>query len=274
MSTFQTSDGLNIYFEDEGDGLPILCLAGLTRNARDFDFVAPHLPGVRLIRVDYRGRGQSDWAKDWAEYTLPVEGRDIGALLAHLGLAQVAILGTSRGGLHAMGMAAVAPDMLLGVALNDVGPDIDMEGMQRIMGYLGKAPSLPTHEALAAVMPQVSPGFTDVPDGRWLADARNNYRQTDAGLELTYDPDLAKATQAALDAGLPDLWPFFDALPDRPLALIWGENSTLLRAPTVAEMQRRRPDLMLAKVPNRAHVPFLDEPESLAVLHRWVEAMR
>lgn len=274
MTRFTTSDGLSLYYEDAGDGLPVLCLAGLTRNARDFDYVAPHLPGVRLIRLDYRGRGQSDWGKDAADYTLPVEGRDILELLAHLSLAQVAILGTSRGGLHAMGLAATVPDILLGVALNDVGPDIDMDGMQRIMGYLGVAPAAASHEELAAIMPHVMTGFADVPDGRWLADARANYPLGANGLGLSYDPKLRDATQAALDAGLPDLWPFFDALPARPLALIRGANSSLLTRETMAEMQRRRPDMITTDVPNRAHVPFLDEPESLAALHQWLEAMR
>jgi pimeloyl-ACP methyl ester carboxylesterase len=274
MSRFQTSDGINIHFEDEGDGLPILCLAGLTRNTRDFDFVAPHLDGVRLIRMDYRGRGQSDWGAGPEDYTLPIEGRDIMELLAHLGLAQVAVLGTSRGGLHAMGLAAVAPDALLGVALNDVGPEIDMSGMGRIVTYLGQNPASKTHEEHAALMDQVMRGFDNVPEGRWLQDARNSYRAGDAGLEITYDPALRDATAAAVDAGLPDLWPFFDAFPQRPLALIWGQNSDLLTPDTVDKMAARRPDMWIARVPDRGHVPFLDEPESLAVLHQWVEAMR
>ena len=128
MSTFQTSDGLTLYYEDTGDGLPVLCLAGLTRNARDFDFVAPHLQGVRLIRMDYRGRGRSDYG-NWQDYTLPVECRDVLELMQHVGLAQTAILGTSRGGLNAMGLAANMPDLLLGVALNDIGPAIDTSGI-------------------------------------------------------------------------------------------------------------------------------------------------
>ena len=121
MPKFTTSDNLNLYYTDEGNGLPILCLAGLSRNGSDFDYVAPHLTDHRLIRLDYRGRGQSDWDANWNNYILPIECRDVIELLDHLKLDAAAIIGTSRGGLNAMGIAAMAPDRLLGVALNDIG---------------------------------------------------------------------------------------------------------------------------------------------------------
>jgi len=129
MPNFTTSDGLSLHYTDEGEGLPLLCLAGLTRTGRDFDFVAPHLKGVRLIRLDYRGRGQSDWAEDWATYSIPVEGRDAVELLDHLGIEKAAVLGTSRGGIIAMVLAAVIKDRLLGVAMNDIGPAIEFGGL-------------------------------------------------------------------------------------------------------------------------------------------------
>jgi len=273
MSTFTTSDGISLYYEDARDGLPLLCLAGLTRTTRDFDYVAPHLQGVRMIRVDYRGRGQSDWA-DHSTYSLPVEGRDILELLQHLGLRQTAILGTSRGGLNAMGLASVVPDILLGVALNDVGPVLDDAGLGVIMTYLGRNPAAKTHEEAAAGLAHVMTAFPGVPMSRWLEEARLHYRETGGGLEITYDPKLRDAIAAVQEAPTPDLWPFFDALPDRPLALIWGENSDLLKEATVKAMQVRRPDLILARVPDRGHIPFLDEPESVAALNIWLEAMR
>ncbi|HSG54162.1 MAG TPA: alpha/beta fold hydrolase, partial [Paracoccaceae bacterium] len=113
MPQFLTSDGLHLHYEDEGAGLAVLCLSGLTRNARDFDFVAPHLAGVRLIRLDYRGRGQSAWSPDPLTYTVPREAQDVLELLDHLGLERVAILGTSRGGLIAMVLAAMAKHRLM-----------------------------------------------------------------------------------------------------------------------------------------------------------------
>ncbi|THH37127.1 alpha/beta hydrolase [Aliishimia ponticola] len=273
MSRFTTSDGLSLHYEDSGDGLPVLCLAGLTRTSRDFDYVAPHLAGVRLIRMDYRGRGQSDWGKEWAEYALPIEVRDVMELLEHLGLPKVAVLGTSRGGLNAMGMAAAAPDVLLGVAFNDVGPVIEDKGLDVIAEYIGRHPHAATHEQMAAALAHVMQGFDNVPADRWLQEARTQYRQTDTGLEITYDPRLRDATLAAREAGLPDLWPFFDALPDVPLAVIRGANSELLSEETVAQMKARRPNILTTTVPGRGHVPFLDEPESVSTLTTWIEAM-
>ncbi|MFK7874263.1 MAG: alpha/beta fold hydrolase [Paracoccaceae bacterium] len=274
MSTFTTSDGLSLYFEDTGEGLPVLCLPGLTRTTRDFDYVAPHLSDIRLITLDYRGRGKSDWDPSWQNYALPVEGRDVLELLAHLGLSKTAILGTSRGGLNAMGLATVTPDALLGVALNDIGPEIDAAGMAFIMTYLGINPVAKSHAELAATLAHVMTGFPNVPAGRWLAEAQTHYIATSDGLTITYDPNLRKAVQAIEDQPTPDLWPFFDAIPDRPFALIWGENSDLLKEPTVQEMQRRRPDMLLARVADRGHIPFLDEPESLTTLRAWIEAMK
>ncbi|MEM6308412.1 MAG: alpha/beta hydrolase [Pseudomonadota bacterium] len=274
MPSFVTSDGLNLYYEESGEGLPLLCLAGLTRTTRDFDYVAPYLDGVRLIRMDYRGRGQSDWDPDWINYNLPVECRDVLELLAHLGLTQVAILGTSRGGLNAMGLASVAPDALLGVALNDIGPVIETEGIDFIMGYLGRNPSATSYEDIARATAKTMRGFDDVSHERWLEEAHKHYTATPDGMHITYDPKLRDAVQAAGHQVTPDLWPYFDAVPDCPIALIWGENSDLLKETTVREMQKRRPELILAKVPNRGHIPFLDEPESRVALNTWLDALR
>ena len=109
MPHFTTSDGLGLHFTDDGAGLPLLCLAGLTRTGQDFQYVRPHLPPCRVITLDYRGRGQSDWDADWQNYALPIEVRDVMELMDHLSLGSVAILGTSRGGLNAMGLAPPHP---------------------------------------------------------------------------------------------------------------------------------------------------------------------
>ncbi len=121
MKHYLSTDGLTLAYRDEGEGLPVIALAGLTRNSDDFNFVAPHLHGIRLIRPDYRGRGASDWAP-YVTYTIEVELMDVLHLMDHLGLKRAAILGTSRGGLIAMGLATVVKDRLLGVCLNDIGP--------------------------------------------------------------------------------------------------------------------------------------------------------
>lgn len=273
MTTFTTSDGLSLYYTDEGAGLPILCLAGLTRTTADFDYVTPHLAGNRLIKMDYRGRGKSDFDAEWKNYTLPVECRDVLELLGHLGLEKVAILGTSRGGLNAMGLAMGARDRLLGVALNDIGPFIDPAGLEFIIGYLGRNPAAKTYADAAAAMPRVFPEFEGVPDNRWMAEARKHYVQTEDGLKITYDPHLRDAVEAAGAQAAPDLWPYFDAMTGMPVACIRGANSNLLSAETLTEMQRRRPDMVTAVVPGRGHIPFLDEPEAVATLQTWVRQM-
>ena len=272
MPSFRTSDGLALHFTDEGEGLPLLCLAGLTRTGLDFQYLRPHLLPARVITLDYRGRGQSDWDPDWQNYTLPVEVRDVMELMDHLSLASVAILGTSRGGLNAMALAATDPDRVLGACLNDVGPEIAAEGLAGIMAYLGRKPVATTFEQIAAALPHALPGFVGVPPERWVAEARTHFVETGGGLDITYDPALRTAVENG--GPVPDLWPLFDALAGKPLALIRGANSNLLSAETADAMQARRPDMIRAEVPDRGHVPFLDEPEAVAAIRRWMEQMQ
>ncbi|QYK40892.1 MAG: alpha/beta hydrolase [Paracoccaceae bacterium] len=269
---FTTADGTRLAYADQGDGLPLLCLAGLTRTIGDFDYLMPHLPPCRVIRMDYRGRGASDWTGA-ATYTVPQEAADAVALLDHLGVEKAAILGTSRGGLIGMFLAATARRRLLGLALNDVGPVIDRSGLDRIMDYVGRNPRAATHAELAAALPRNMPGFHNVPPERWLAEARLHYAETPAGLRITYDPALRTAFLNAFAGPPVDLWPLFDALAGLPVALIRGANSDLLSPATTAEMHRRRPDMILAEVPDRAHIPFLDEPESLAAIRAFLTAV-
>ena len=272
---FTAPDGTRLAYEDTGKGLPVLALAGLTRNRRDFDFVAPHLAGVRLIRMDYRGRGDSDWPGP-ETYTLQHEGADALALLDHLGVARAAILGTSRGGLIGMGLAALAPDRLLGLCLNDIGPDIAPEGLSAIMTYLGRPPAAKTLDEVARQRAAFfeGSGFAGVAPEVWRREAGHAFRETPEGLELTYDVRLREAVATMAGAPLPDLWPLFRAAAQKPLALIHGANSNILSAETVARMQSEAPDMRVAEVPDRGHVPFLDEPEALAVIRAWIGDMQ
>ncbi|MCJ7871737.1 alpha/beta hydrolase [Phaeobacter sp. J2-8] len=275
MAYFTTSDGLKLYFADEGTGLPVLCLSGLTRDSRDFSYVLPHLTGCRVIRLDYRGRGKSEFAADPLSYNIPREALDVVELLDHLGLDRVAILGTSRGGLVAMALAVTVPERLIGVALNDIGPELASDGLDVIMGYLGKQPPWKTYEEAAAAREKgVMTGFANVPASRWRQEVETFYDQTPDGLRITYDPGLRDAVIAAGAQPMPDLWPLYDAFAGKPLAVIRGANSDLLSAETLAEMQKRRPDAHIAVVPDRGHVPFLDEPEALNALGNWLDDMR
>lgn len=269
---FTAPDGARLAYRDDGAGLPVMCLAGLTRAHTDFDFVAPHLRGVRLIRPDYRGRGTSDWTGA-ATYTVPREAQDVLALMDHLGITRAAILGTSRGGLIGMALAALAKDRLLGLCLNDIGPVIERAGLEKILDYVGRDPAARTIDALVEKLPRTMPGFSNVPEARWRAFAERLYEEGPKGLTIRYDPTLREAFLAAFKGPPVDLWPLFDACAGLPLALIRGAHSDLLSKETATEMRRRSPDMIFADVPDRAHVPFLDEPEALAVLRGWQASM-
>ncbi|KPQ08502.1 MAG: putative hydrolases or acyltransferases (alpha/beta hydrolase superfamily) [Rhodobacteraceae bacterium HLUCCA12] len=269
MPHFTADDGASIHYTDEGHGIALLCLAGLTRNGTDFDYLAPHLPPLRLIRMDYRGRGQSDWTG--AEtYTVPQEAADVLALLDHLGLESAAILGTSRGGIVALYLSATAPDRVRGVILNDVGPVLDPLGLERIAEYIGRRPAARSHAAAAVALEHAAEGFADVAPSRWMEEARKHFIATDQGLDINYDPALRKAFMESLQGQTADLWPLFDAACTKPLALIRGANSDLLTQATADEMASRCPAMIHEDVPDRGHVPFLDEPESLSAINRFL----
>ncbi|MBE2275776.1 MAG: alpha/beta hydrolase [Rhodobacteraceae bacterium] len=270
---FTAADGARLAYLDQGAGLPVLCLAGLTRTKADFDDALPALAGCRVIRMDYRGRGESAFTGP-ATYTVPQEAADALALLDHLGLPRAAVLGTSRGGLIALLLAATAKDRLLGLCLNDIGPEIHAPGLARIADYIGLRPAARTHAEMATKLAATSPGMEGIAPDRWLAIATRLYRATADGLDLRYDPALRQAFTAAFSGPVPDLMPLWQATQGLPVALIRGANSDLLTREAADRMAEIRPDLIRAEVPGRAHVPFLDEPEAVAALHRWLGAMQ
>lgn len=266
---FSAADGTGLAYRDDGRGKPLLALAGLTRDGRDFDYLARHLRDVRLIRLDSRGRGGSDWA-DPETYTVAQEAADALALLDHLGIGRAAVIGSSRGGLLGMAMVSMAPERVAGICFNDVGPVLQRDGLMRIGTYMGIKPAVATLEEVADRMPAVNPGFQNVPPLRWEEEAVRHYVQTPDGLDLPYDPALRIGFDRTMSAPLPELWSMFDACAGIPLALIRGANSDVLARATADAMQARRPDLIRAELPGRGHVPFLDEPEALATIRRWL----
>lgn len=270
MKTFRAGDGARLAYRDDGIGLPLLALAGLTRGSRDFDYLARYLPqGVRLIRLDSRGRGKSAWTGP-ATYSVGQEATDALALLDHLGVARAAIVGSSRGGLLGMVIANTAKHRVLGLCLNDVGPILERDGLLRIGAYVGIAPTVPTLQEVADRMQAAMPGFDHVPPMRWQEETVRHYIQRDDGVGLTYDPALRIAFDAAMAGPLPELWPLFDGCAGLPMALIRGAASDVLSRTTAEEMCRRRPDMLFAEIPMRGHIPFLDEPEALAVVNTWL----
>jgi pimeloyl-ACP methyl ester carboxylesterase len=277
-----TTDGLRLHYRDYPGGAdgrpPILCIPGLTRNARDFEGVAERLsPAWRVICVDLRGRGESPQAPDPASYAPPAYVLDVGALYVALGLRTTVLLGTSLGGLIAMAMALTTPERLAGVLLNDIGPVIDGSGLARIRGYVGKSASWPTWlHAARGIAEGERDAFPNYQIEDWLRVAKRRCRLTSAG-RVVFDYDMRigePIREAPADAPAPDLWPAFSALRGRPIALLRGARSDLLTAAAAEEMARRLTSLELTVVPDVGHAPSLEEPESVAAIDRLLERVR
>lgn len=277
---FSAPDGRRLAYTDTGGtGAPVLCLAGLTRNHRDFDRLGAHLaPRYRVIRLDSRGRGMSGWAiEPLSEYIVPVETGDVIALLRHLTLGPVTVIGTSRGGILGMALASGLPGAVRALVLNDVGAVIDARGLLRIYATLGREPRAATfEEAGRALMAENARGFPDVPAARWVEHARALYREDETGRpRLSYDPRLRSAVGVALEGvdGEVSLWPMFDSLLELPVLVLRGENSDILSPKTVAQMAARHPGLVHVEIPGRGHAPFLDEPEALAAIDAFLAGL-
>ena len=273
MAYFTSSDGKRLYFEDAGTGQPLLCLAGLTRNSRDFSFLAPHIADLRMITMDYRGRGQSDYDPDFMNYNILREGLDAVELLDHLEVDKVTLLGTSRGGLVAMALATSHPMRLAGVILNDIGPVVEPAGIAKIMDYVGNQPTAKSYDEAARTLHQImEPQFPGVPLQTWRRQVEHQYVQSETGLGLRYDSALRDALiQQAAEGPVPDPWPLFEALREIPTGVIRGANSDIFGTGTLREMRSRHSGLISAEIADRGHVPFLDEPQSLDVIHKVLD---
>lgn len=282
MQHLEAPDGRRLAYRDsraEGgpDGPAVLCLAGLTRNGRDFDALAAALAErYRVIRLDSRGRGGSEHADDpMAEYQIPVELGDALALVSHLGLTRLAVVGTSRGGILGMGLAATQPGLVAALVLNDIGARIETAGLLTIRDYVGRQPELPDFDAAAeALMSANRAAFPGVPRARWLTHARAVFDDDGGRPVLSYDPRLAEPVAASIDPDAPhvDLWPMVEALGDLPILLIRGANSDILSADTAAEMAARCPRLTRVEIADRGHVPFLDEAPAVAAIRAHLGA--
>jgi pimeloyl-ACP methyl ester carboxylesterase len=273
---YDSADGLRLYCRcypaQRPAGLPVLCLPGLTRNSRDFAALAAHLSARHeALTADLRGRGRSAWDTDPTHYQLPTYVADAWSLLDARGLDRVVVVGTSLGALMGMVMAAMKPDRIAGVVLNDAGPQIEAAGLRRIAGYAGKLPAVSSWPEAAAQAKSVYglalPGLTEED---WLHYARCGYRENAAGIPVPdVDPKISQAL--ANPPAVPgDLWPLYSTIKDVPMLVIRGALSDLLSAATVQRMAREKPDLEHITVANRGHTPLLDEPECLAAIDAFL----
>lgn len=267
-----SNDGLRLHFRNYPARVataqkrpPILCLPGLTRNARDFEDVAEQLSeNWRVICVDLRGRGESAYAKDPLSYAPLTYVHDIEALLAQEKIDEFIAFGTSLGGIIAMLLASTRPGRVKGLLLNDIGPEIDAEGLARIRDYVGQGRSFPTwmHAArwLADDFGHIHPDF-DMHG--WLTMSKRLMKATSSGrIVLDYDMRIADPFAiSGAEAGM-DLWPAFDALTDIPLLLVRGQNSDVLGSSSAAAMQKRQNHMAIMEIANTGHAPTLDEPKA------------
>lgn len=250
---------------------PALCLAGLTRNSRDFHRLALHLsrhPATprSVYTLDYRGRGLSAFDPDWRNYALPIEMIDVLDFMTLNQLADAAVVGTSRGGLIAMLMAAAQPSTIGAVVLNDIGPVIETDGLVRIAGYVGRMPlpaSWPAAIKLVADLGRRQ--FPATTEAEWEIVTRQWFNERAGRPAPGYDPKLAQAL-SVLDGPMPALWAQFQALDRVPVLVVRGETSDILSAATVEEMARRHPRLASIVVPGQGHAPqLLDQPTLEAI---------
>jgi pimeloyl-ACP methyl ester carboxylesterase len=262
------SDGLRLFARDYGpitSSLPsVICLPGLARTSADFHELALALSTDadrprRVLSLDYRGRGRSEWSDDWQQYDVRVEAGDVQQVLIAAGVDKGIFVGTSRGGLIIMALAVLAPQLLQAAVFNDVGPALEAKGLLRIRGYVGKLPKPRNFAEAGAILRELSSKqFPRWTDENWERLARGTWIEKDDGLALAYDPALMRTLEALdLEQPLPDLWPFFDALAAVPLMTIRGENSDLLSGATLERMRERRPDMTTLVVPGQGHAPEL-----------------
>lgn len=265
--TVRSADGLGLFVRDYAAtapvlGLPVLCLHGLTRNSADFDLVAPRIAalGRRVIAMDVRGRGRSDWDGTPSRYTPLTYAQDALKVLDQLGEERAVWLGTSMGGLITMVAAAMAPDRLEGAILNDIGPVLDPRGIARIVSYVGKSePRATWDEAAAAVAMIQAQAYPDADAAFWHTFARRTFRKrADGRLELDYDPAIAQPAPNPA----PDLRPVFKALEPIPTLVLRGALSDILSREGVEEMRALKDDLEVSEIPNVGHAPTLEEPSA------------
>jgi pimeloyl-ACP methyl ester carboxylesterase len=260
-------DGLRLHVREYGSSrstaLPVACLPGLTRTVADFDALAPALADAgsrRVVAIDSRGRGQSDYDPNPENYNLLVELADIVAVLTALSVGPAVFVGSSRGGLLTMHLAVAHPTAIAGVVVHDIGPVIEPKGLIRIRSYVGKMMQPRSFSEGAEILRRMSSSqFPNLTAEQWLAAAQRTWQMRDGAMVPTYDVQLARTLAAIdLEQRLPPLWNEFDALARVPMLVIRGANSDILSPETLAAMTGRHPGMETIEVPDQGHVPLLE----------------
>jgi pimeloyl-ACP methyl ester carboxylesterase len=263
------------YGAQSSHALPVVCLPGLARTAADFESLAPVLSSAgqrRVLVLDYRGRGKSDYDPNPENYTLHVELADLLAVLTALGIGRAAFIGTSRGGILTMLLAVARPTAIAGCVLNDIGPVIELEGLMRIKGYVGKLPQPANFgEAADKLRQRFGSQFPKWDDADWRAFAHRTFKEESGRIVPDYDPALATVLAAvSRERPLPPLWREFDALAHIPVMVVRGTNSDILSAATVQAMGERRSTLEVVEVADEGHAPGLSDAETASGIADFV----
>ncbi len=274
-------DGLRLHVREYGTrgapGLAVVCLPGITRTVADFDELAPALAAGptrrRVIAIDSRGRGRSEYDSNPENYNFVVELGDIASVLTALAIGPAVFLGSSRGGVLTMLLGAAHPTAIAGVVLHDVGPVVEPKGLARIKSYLGKLPQPHSFEEGADILRRVmSTQFPNLTAEQWLAAARRAWQMKDGALVPTYDVRLARTLASVdIEQPIPPLWNEFDTLAAMPMLVIRGGNSDILSAETVAAMRARREQMEVIEVADQGHAPLLEGESLLRGVIRFVE---
>jgi pimeloyl-ACP methyl ester carboxylesterase len=268
-------DGLRLHVRAWGartaPGLPVVCLPGLARTTADFECLAialtgPDAPPRAVYALDSRGRGRSDYDRNSANYSFTVELADLVATLTALGIGRAVFVGTSRGGLLTMLLAAARPTAIAGAVLNDIGPVIEPKGLVRIKGYVGKLPQPTSLDDAATILRRLfGAQFPALTEENWHAFAHRTFEERGEQLVPNYDPRLAETLRGVdVERPLPSLWNEFDALARTPVMVIRGANSDVLSPATVKAMRARHKSLKTIEVADQGHAPLLAEPAVIA----------
>ncbi len=282
FSTFISApDGLRLHARCYGarslPALPVICLPGLARTEADFEALATTLSGEaerprRVIALDYRGRGKSDYDRDPANYSFQTELADVLTVATALDALPAIFVGTSRGGILAMVLGAVRPTAIAGVVLNDIGPVIELKGLMRIKSYVGKLPEPRSFDEGADILRRLfSSQFPKLTAENWMAAALRAFKDQDGRLVPTYDVRLTRTLDGIdLERPLPPLWNEFDSLAHIPLLVVRGVNSDILSAETVEAMRARRAEMETIEVPDQGHTPLLAEADVITRIAGFV----